>query len=73
MGTTDTRQPVSDVSPILQQNPMFDVKPNMLYFKTPVVIKKQISQRCKFVLKIRTIVIEKSCELFHSLFRGIPA
>lgn len=73
MGSTDAIQPVSDVSQILQQNPMVDVKPNMLYFKIPVVIKKQISKRCKFGLKTRIIVIEMYCELFYSLLRGIPA
>lgn len=36
MGTTDAVQMVSDVSQILQQNPMLDMRPNMLYFKIPL-------------------------------------
>lgn len=40
MGSTDAMQPVSEVPQILQQNPMVDVKPHMLHFKIPVVIKK---------------------------------
>lgn len=45
MGSTDAMQPVSEVPQILQQNPMVDVKPNMLYFKIPIVIKKSKFQR----------------------------
>lgn len=36
MGSTDAIHLVSDVSQILQQNPMVDVKSNMLYFKIPL-------------------------------------